>query len=601
MRSDTVKKGVERTPHRALLKAVGVTDADMGRPFIGIANAWNDIVPGHKHLRDLADHIRQGIREAGGVPFEFGVIGICDGIAMGHEGMAFSLPSREIIADSIEVMTEAHRFDGIVMLGTCDKIVPGMLMAALRMNVPCIVVTGGPMKPGRLDNKDITLITSFEGVGGVQAGKITQDELKRIEDACCPGCGSCQGLYTANTMACMTEALGMSLPGCATAHAVDVKKARIAHDSGKRIVELVKKDLKPLDIVSRASFENAIRLDMTIGGSTNTVLHLTAIAAEGDISLGLDDFDRISGKTPHLCNMGPAGQYTMKDLDEAGGIPAVLGRIEGLNNAPTVSGKNLGEIAKAAKVLNSEVIRPADNPVHKTGGISILYGNLAPDGAVVKSGAVAEKMLRYSGRAKVFDGEDSAIKSILGGGVAPGRRCGHSRLRAPGRPWHAGNAGPYVGHRRHGAERVCCAGHRRAVFRRHERSVHRPCLAGVGRRRPHRSAEGRRRDRHRHPRQAHRCKTVACRDRGQEEGVRPEEKAAQGLPGPVREERHFGVDRRTDSVIPRSRRAQRTKTTFSAFCIFVPVSAKRSTGTPPRSPRGEERQRLIRYMPDFPF
>ena len=429
MRSDTVKKGVERTPHRALLKAVGVTDADMGRPFIGIANAWNDIVPGHKHLRDLADHIRQGIREAGGVPFEFGVIGICDGIAMGHEGMAFSLPSREIIADSIEVMTEAHRFDGIVMLGTCDKIVPGMLMAALRMNVPCIVVTGGPMKPGRLDNKDITLITSFEGVGGVQAGKITQDELKRIEDACCPGCGSCQGLYTANTMACMTEALGMSLPGCATAHAVDVKKARIAHDSGKRIVELVKKDLKPLDIVSRASFENAIRLDMTIGGSTNTVLHLTAIAAEGDISLGLDDFDRISGKTPHLCNMGPAGQYTMKDLDEAGGIPAVLGRIEGLNNAPTVSGKNLGEIAKAAKVLNSEVIRPADNPVHKTGGISILYGNLAPDGAVVKSGAVAEKMLRYSGRAKVFDGEDSAIKSILGGGVLPGdvaviRGCG---------------------------------------------------------------------------------------------------------------------------------------------------------------------------------
>jgi dihydroxy-acid dehydratase len=429
MRSDTVKKGVERTPHRALLKAVGVTDADMGRPFIGIANAWNDIVPGHKHLRDLANHIRQGIREAGGVPFEFGVIGICDGIAMGHEGMAYSLPSREIIADSVEVMTEAHRFDGIVMLGTCDKIVPGMLMAALRMNVPCIVVTGGPMKPGRLDNKDITLITSFEGVGAVQAGKITPDELKRIEDACCPGCGSCQGLYTANTMACMTEALGLSLPGCATAHAVDAKKERIAHDSGKRIVELVKKNIKPLDIVSRASFENAIRLDMTIGGSTNTVLHLTAIAAEGGVHLGLDDFDRISGKTPHLCNMGPAGQYSMKDLDEAGGIPAVLGQIKGLNNAPTVSGKNLGEIAKAAKVLNSDVIRPADNPLHKTGGISILYGNLAPDGAVVKSGAVAEKMLKYSGSAKVFDGEDSATRSILGGGVGPGdvvviRCCG---------------------------------------------------------------------------------------------------------------------------------------------------------------------------------
>ncbi len=429
MRSDSVKKGVERTPHRALLKAVGVTDEDMGRPFIGIANAWNDIVPGHKHLRDLAEHVRQGIREAGGVPFEFGVIGICDGIAMGHEGMAYSLPSREIIADSVEVMTEAHRFDGIVMLGTCDKIVPGMLMAALRMNVPCIVVTGGPMKPGKLNDRDITLITSFEGVGGLQAGKITPEELKQIEDACCPGCGSCQGLYTANTMACMTEALGLSLPGCATAHAVDAKKRRIAYASGKRIVELVKKNIKPLDIVSRASFENAIRLDMTIGGSTNTVLHLTAIAAEGDIGLKLDDFDRISGKTPHLCHMGPGGPYSMNDLDEAGGIPAVLSRIKGLNNAPTVSGKNLGEIAQAAKVLNQEVIRPADNPVHKTGGISILYGNLAPEGAVVKSGAVTEKMLKYSGVAKVFDSEDDAIKSILGGGIGPGnvvviRYCG---------------------------------------------------------------------------------------------------------------------------------------------------------------------------------
>jgi dihydroxy-acid dehydratase len=429
MRSDTVKKGVERTPHRALLKAVGVTDEDMGRPFIGIANAWNDIVPGHKHLRDLAERVRQGVREAGGVPFEFGVIGICDGIAMGHEGMAYSLPSREIIADSVEVMTEAHRFDGIVLLGTCDKIVPGMLMAALRMNVPCIVVTGGPMLPGRLDNKDITLITAFEGVGGVQAGRLSAGELKRIEDACCPGCGSCQGLYTANTMACMTEALGLSLPGCATAHAVDAKKERIAIESGKRIVELVRKNVKPLDIVSRGSFENAIRLDMTIGGSTNTVLHLTAIAAEGGIALGLGDFDRISGETPHLCHMGPGGPYTMKDLDEAGGIPAVLSRIRGLNDVPTVSGESTGRLAKAAKVLNPEVIRPSDDPVHRTGGISILYGSLAPEGAVVKSGAVTGKMLKYSGRAKVFDGEDEAIKSILGGGIGPGdvvviRYCG---------------------------------------------------------------------------------------------------------------------------------------------------------------------------------
>ena len=429
MRSETVKKGIERTPHRALLKSVGVTDEDLDKPFIGIANAWNDIVPGHKHLRDLAEKVRQGVREAGGVPFEFGVIGICDGIAMGHEGMAYSLPSREIIADSIEVMAEAHRFDGVVMLGTCDKIVPGMLMAALRMNVPCIVVTGGPMLPGRLDGKDITLITAFEGVGGLQAGKITPAELKRIEDACCPGCGSCQGLYTANTMACLTEGLGLSLPGCGTAHAVSAKKERIAHDSGRRIVELVRLDIKPLDIVSRASFENAIRLDMSIGGSTNTVLHLTAIAAEGGVELGLDDFDRISGETPHLCNMGPGGPYTMKDLDEAGGVPAVLSRIKGLKDVPTVSGKSVVRIAKAAKVLDPAVIRPPSDPVHRTGGISILYGSLAPEGAVVKSGAVTAKMLKYSGKAKVFDGEDDAIKAILGGRIRPGdvaviRYCG---------------------------------------------------------------------------------------------------------------------------------------------------------------------------------
>jgi dihydroxy-acid dehydratase len=420
MRSDTVKKGIARTPHRALLKAVGVTDDDMGRPFIGIANAWNDIVPGHKHLRALAEKIRQGVREAGGVPFEFGVIGICDGIAMGHEGMQYSLPSREIIADSIEVMAGAHQFDGIVMLGTCDKIVPGMLMAALRMNVPCVVVTGGPMLPGRLDGKDLTLITSFEGIGRVQAGTMSAEELKRIEDACCPGCGSCQGLYTANTMACMTEALGLSLPDCATAHAISGKKERIAQESGRRIVSLVEGDIKPLDIVSRASFENAIRLDMSIGGSTNTVLHLTAIAAEGGIELRLDDFDRISGETPHICHMSPGGPYTMKDLDEAGGIPAVMSRIKGLSDAPTVSGQTVRQIAASAKVENPAVIRTPADPVHRTGGISILYGSLAPGGAVVKSGAVTERMLRFTGRARAFDSEDDAIRDILGGNIKAG-------------------------------------------------------------------------------------------------------------------------------------------------------------------------------------
>lgn len=421
MRSDTVKKGITRTPHRALLKAVGVTDADFTKPFIGVANAWNEIVPGHKHLRELAEKIKQGIREAGGVPFEFGTIGICDGIAMGHEGMHYSLPSREIVADSIELMVESHRFDGIVMLGTCDKIVPGMLMAALRINVPCIIVTGGPMMPGRLDGKDITLITSFEGIGSVQAGKMSEAELKRIENACCPGCGSCQGLYTANTMACMTEALGLSLTGCATSHAVSASKDRLALDSGLRIVKLVNKDIKPLDIVSRESFLNAIRVDQAIGGSTNTVLHLMAVAIEGGIDLKLDDFDRISGETPHICHMGPAGPYTMKDLDEAGGIPAVMNRLSKmLFDAPTVNGKSLVQIAKAAKVLDPEVIHTLSSPVHRTGGITIMYGNLAEGGAVVKSGAVSEKMLKFTGKAKAFDSEDECNEAILKGKIKPG-------------------------------------------------------------------------------------------------------------------------------------------------------------------------------------
>ena len=421
MRSDKIKKGITRTPNRALLKAVGVTDADMDKPFIGIANAWNEIVPGHKHLRELAEKIKQGIREAGGVPFEFGVIGICDGIAMGHEGMFYSLPSREIVADSVELMVQAHRFDGIVMLGTCDKIVPGMLMAALRMNVPAIVVTGGPMMPGRLDGKDITFITSFEGIGNYLAGKITEAELKRMEDACCPGCGSCQGLYTANTMACMTEAMGLSLPGCAAAHAVSSTKERIAFESGRRIVQLAQEDIKPLDIVSRESFENAIHTDMAIGGSTNTVLHLMAIAIEGGVDLKLADFDRISKETPHICHMGPSGPYTMKDLEEAGGIPAVMHNISHLlKDCPTVSGKSLKQIVKNAKVMNPEVIHSVKDPVHKTGGITIMYGSLAPDGAVVKSGAVSDKMLKFTGKARVFDSEDECSEAIQHKKIKPG-------------------------------------------------------------------------------------------------------------------------------------------------------------------------------------
>ena len=414
LRSDEVKKGYERAPNRSLLRSLGVTDREMSLPFIGIANAYNTIVPGHTHLRQLSDKVKEGIAAAGGVPFEFGVIGICDGIAMGHEGMRYSLPSRENIADSIELMVQAHRFDGLVCVGTCDKIVPGMLMAAVRTNIPTVVVTGGAMLPGYKDGKDLSLIDIFEGVGKVAGGCMGEDALKELECCAMPGCGSCQGLYTANTMACMTETLGLSLHGCAAIPAVEAAKLRIARESGEAIVPLVHRNVRPRDIVTRTSLENAIRVDMALGGSTNTVLHLMAVATEADVPLTLEDFNRIAGEVPHICHMMPAGPYSIQALHRAGGIPAVLSRLEKyLKDAPTVSGKTILEIARGAHVADGTVIRSPGDPVSPAGGLRILFGSLAPDGAVVKSAAVPKEMWKHSGPARVFDGEKSAMDAIL--------------------------------------------------------------------------------------------------------------------------------------------------------------------------------------------
>jgi dihydroxy-acid dehydratase len=415
LRSDAVKVGVQRAPHRALLKALGIADSDLTKPFIGVVNSFTNIVPGHAHLNQVADAVKAGVISAGGVPFEFNTIGICDGIAMGHSGMRYSLPSRELIADSVEVMVQAHRFDGIVMISTCDKITPGMLMAAARLNIPAIMVTGGPMLSGVYKGKKVGTDSMFEAIGKVAAGKMSEEELKCLEDVACPTCGSCNGMFTANTMACVTEALGMSLPGCATPVAVSAERLRIAKATGERVVGLVNEDLKPRDILSSDSFENAIMVDMALGGSTNTVLHVTAIANEAEVDLPLSLFDKLSKRVPHICSMIPSGPYDMKDLDEAGGIPAVMKQLsDALHlNALTVTGKTVKENIASAVVLNPEVIRPMDNPAHKEGGIAVLTGNLAPDGAVVKAAGISANMMVHQGPAKTFDSEEDAMKAIL--------------------------------------------------------------------------------------------------------------------------------------------------------------------------------------------
>lgn len=414
MRSDEVKVGTERAPHRALLKSLGLTDQDIAKPFIGIANSYTNIVPGHTHLRALGEAVKEGILAAGGTPFEFNTIAVCDGIAMGHQGMRYSLPSRELIADSVEIMAQAHRLDGVVMLSNCDKITPGMLMAAARINVPAISVTGGPMASGVLEGTKVGVNNVFEAVGKVFAGKMTPEESAVLENVACPGCGSCNGMFTANTMACVTEALGMSLPYCATALANGAQKQRIAKESGEKIVELVQKDIKPSQIMTQNAFDNAAAVDMALGGSTNTVLHLSAIAAEAGAKLSLTNYDEIGRKVPHLCSMVPSGNFDMEDLGNAGGLPALIAELKPFihYDALTVTGKTVGENVAGAKVINAEVIRPLDNPVHKEGGIAILRGNLSPQGAVVKMAAVSPKMMKHKGPAKVYDSEHEAEEAM---------------------------------------------------------------------------------------------------------------------------------------------------------------------------------------------
>ena len=417
-----IKKGFEKAPHRALLRATGVKEEDFGKPFIAIVNSYVDIVPGHVHLQEFAKQIKDAVRAAGGVPFEFNTIGVDDGIAMGHAGMKYSLPSRELIADMVETVAEAHRLDGLVLLTNCDKITPGMLMAAARLNIPSIVVTAGPMLGGKYKGRRLNLTSdTFEAVGKFKKGLIKPEELQNLEMCACPGAGSCQGMYTANTMACVTEALGMSLPGCATAPAVLAQKKRIAFESGIKIVELIKKNVTSRKIMTKEAFENAIRVDLALGGSTNTALHIPAMAHDAGIDLKLETFDEISKKTPHITNMIPGGQYYMEDLDAAGGIPAVLSRLKDmLKDSPTVSGVSILKIAGAAEVFDEDVIRPLNKAFHKEGGIAVLKGNLAPDGAVVKQTAVSKNMMKFEGAAKVYDSEEAAMKAILAGEIKSG-------------------------------------------------------------------------------------------------------------------------------------------------------------------------------------
>ncbi|MFW9604265.1 MAG: dihydroxy-acid dehydratase [Trichlorobacter sp.] len=423
MRSDMIKQGLERTPHRALLKATGVPQSQMDRPFIGVATSFTDLIPGHVGMRDLERFIEKGIHSGGGYAQFFGIPGVCDGIAMGHKGMHYSLPTRELIADMVESVAEAHRLDGLVLLTNCDKITPGMLMAAARLNIPCLVVTAGPMLSGQGRNgRSYSFVTdTFEAMARYKAGVIDAKELQQCEDNACPGMGSCQGLFTANTMAILTETLGMSLPRCGTAPAVSAMKRRIAFASGERIVELVHQDLKPRDIMTREAFENAIRVDLALGGSSNTVLHLLAIAREAGVDLPLETFDILAKQTPQLASMNPAGPHYMEDLDVAGGVSGVLKQLgDKIKDCPTAFGLTTHQLAASIENIDEEVIRPLSNPVKKEGGIAVLFGSIAPKGAVVKQSGVSDKMMTFTGRARCFNSEEQAMAALMDGVVLSG-------------------------------------------------------------------------------------------------------------------------------------------------------------------------------------
>jgi len=426
MRSDTVKKGFQRAPHRGLLHACGLSDEDINKPFIGIANSFCEIVPGHVHLNKVGEVVKHAVRNAGGTAFEFNTIAVCDGIAMGHTGMKYSLASREIIADSVETMAEAHCFDGLVCIPNCDKIIPGMLMAAVRLNIPTIFVSGGPMAAGKTkDGKAIDLISIFEGVAEFNAGKIDEAQLKELERTACPAQGSCSGMFTANSMNCLCEAIGMALPGNGTILAVNPKRQELYKTAGKQIMSLIEKEHKPLDIINEKSLDNALVLDMAMGGSTNTILHTLAVASEAGIKYGLERINEISAKCPNICKVSPSSKFHIEDVDAAGGISAILKEISKVANllntdCLTVTGRTLGENIADAEIRNPEVIHPLDNAYSKTGGLTILTGNLAPDGCVVKTAGVTDAMLTHTGPAVIFESQEEACDGILAGKVKSG-------------------------------------------------------------------------------------------------------------------------------------------------------------------------------------
>jgi len=426
MRSDKIKKGFERAPHRSLLKATGVRDEDFAKPFIAVVNSYVDIVPGHMHLQSYGKLVKDIIRKTGGVPFEFNTIGVDDGIAMGHSGMKFSLPSRELIADSVETMIQAHCFDGMVCITNCDKIVPGMVMGALRVNIPAIFVSGGPMEAGKTpDGEIVDLVSVFEGVGAYQAGKINESQLKTLEDFGCPTCGSCSGLFTANSMNCLLEVLGLALPYNGSALATSQERIELVKQSAQKIVNLVELDLKPRDLVTKEAIDDAFALDVAMGGSTNTVLHTLAFAHEAGINYSLEHINQIAKKIPQLCKVSPSGKWHMEDVHRAGGVPAILNEIDRDGNILhlerfSVSGKQLGQSIKGKTILDPQVIRSLDNPHTQTGGLAILFGNLAPDGGVVKTGGVAFSMRQHTGPARIFESQDEAIKGILNHEVEEG-------------------------------------------------------------------------------------------------------------------------------------------------------------------------------------
>ncbi len=424
MISDNVKTGINRAPHRSLFKAMGLTDEEIRRPLIGIVNSKNEVIPGHIHLDKIAEAVKAGVRMAGGTPLEFPSIGICDGIAMGHTGMKYSLPSRELIVDSIESVVMANAFDALVLIPNCDKIVPAMMMAAARLNIPAIVVSGGAMLSLKKGDRYLDLNSVFEAVGSIQAGNMKEDELEEIENNACPGCGSCSGMFTANSMNCLSEVLGLALPGNGTIPAVYAERIRLAKITGMKIMELLQKDIKPSDILTEEAFMNALTVDMALGCSTNSMLHLPAIAHEAGVEINLEIANEISSKTPNLCKLAPAGPHHIQDLYNAGGVQAVMNEISKKNllklDLITVTGKTVKENISDAKVLDYNIIKPIDNPYSPTGGIAVLRGNIAPDGGVVKRSAVAQEMLKHKGPARVFDSEDSAIEAILGGEIIKG-------------------------------------------------------------------------------------------------------------------------------------------------------------------------------------